>query len=272
MESRMSKDENSINRNQDKDMVFNIEGQEHLVSSALVPIGGKLPFYQEMRTSRLLDFLQTLFKSEKDLRKRISRWLSSRTRPGFYLEIKPDLHLAYADQRDGYGTQHWWRLFFDENRKATIEQITQASALVIPGVSSTTSPDNAAPEWGGMMFRSPAEAKIAKALDKQGALFFANVRGRIGLQGSPISKASGELTGSIEVNFLVFYKRKTLSLEIVDGFRHEDSIWMRDDVRDRILLREGIPTARFTNRECDEQPDAVVAEFLNLFWGNHKLK
>lgn len=253
-------------------MVFEIEGQEHLVSSSLVPIGGKLPFYLEMRTSRLLDFLQTLFKPEKDLRKRISKWLSSRTRLGFYLEIKPDLHLAYADQRDGYGTQHWWRLFFDENRKATLEQITQASALVIPGASSAAYPNNAALEWGGIMFRSPAEAKIAQALDKQGALFFANIQGRIGRQGSPVSQASGELTGSIDVNFLVFYKRKTLSLEIVHEFRNEDSIPMRDDVRDRVLLREGIPTARFTDVECDEQPDEVVAEFLNLFWGNHKFK
>jgi hypothetical protein len=47
-------------------------------------------------------------------------------------------------------------------------------------------------------------------------------------------------------------------------------IW--DDVRDRLLLREGIPTARFTAQECDEHPDEVVAEFLNLFWGNNKLR
>lgn len=254
-------------------MVFEIEGQEHLVSSSLVPIGGKLPFYQEIRTSRLLDFLQTLFKPEKDLRKRISKWLSSRTRPGFYLEIKPDLHLAYADQRDGYGTQHWWRIFFDDHRKEGVERIIGDSALAVPEESGTrTTSENNPLEWGGLIFRSPIEAGIAKALDKKGVLFFANIQGRIGHQGSPVAKASGGLTGRLDVNFLVFYKRKTLILEVVHQFHDPDSNLIRDDVRDRLLLREGIAAARFTAQECEEHPDAVVAEFLNLFWGNNKLR
>ena len=52
----------------------------------------------------------------------------------------------------------------------------------------------------------------------------------------------------------------------VDGQQHkEGSQTIRDYVRDRLMLREGIPTARFTGQECLEKPDQVVQEFLNLF-------
>jgi len=95
-------------------MEFNDEGTKN--SGELVSVGGKLPLLRELRTSQLLDFFVALSANkEKNLRKRINQWLYPKTRPGFYMEIKPNLHLAYADQRDGHGTQHWWRLFFDEH-------------------------------------------------------------------------------------------------------------------------------------------------------------
>lgn len=243
-----------------------LDGREHQVSGdAIVPVGGKLPLQKELKTSPLLDFLQTLFaKPDKGLRKRLSKWLYSRTRPGFYIEVKSDLHLAYADQRDGHGTQHWWRLFFDENRKETIEQIACGSAIVPAGQPGPQS-HNAPIEWGGMYFRSKTEVRIAEALEKRGVLFFANVRGRIGRDGSPISEASGWLTGRLEVDFFVIRNRRLIVLE-VDGHHHnEGSQTVRDYTRDRVLLREGIPTARFTAKECYEHPDDVVTEFLNLF-------
>ena len=40
---------------------------------------------------------------------------------------------------------------------------------------------------------------------------------------------------------------------------------MRDYSRDRLLLREGIATARFTASECYENTKAVIKEFLELF-------
>ncbi|MFM7881953.1 MAG: hypothetical protein ACKO8H_08955 [Microcystis panniformis] len=103
-------------------MEFNDERTEN--SGELVSIGGKLPLLRELRTSQLLDFFVALSANkEKNLRKRINQWLYPKTRPGFYRSIKPNLHLAYADQRDGHGTQlavslpnlHWWRLFFDQD-------------------------------------------------------------------------------------------------------------------------------------------------------------
>jgi hypothetical protein len=241
-------------------MEFDLEGIEHQApSGALVPIGGKLPFYKEIRTSGLLNFLITIYPDED--KKKINKWLYIRTKPGFYIEFKPNLHLAYAHQKDGHGTQHWWRLFFDEQWQGTIEQVIKGTALVVG--KHTSNGHSATSEWGGMNFRSPAEVKIAEALDKRGVMFFGNARGRIGSQGSPVS--ASELTGRLEVDFLVFHKGKCMSLE-VDGKHHEEGGQAhRDYIRDRVLLREGIPTARFTASECLQRTDETIEEFLNMF-------
>ena len=53
-------------------------GIEHRVSSsnAIVSLCGKLPFYQELRTSSLLNVLIIMSKQRgKESRKRINRWL-----------------------------------------------------------------------------------------------------------------------------------------------------------------------------------------------------
>jgi hypothetical protein len=116
-----------------------------------------------------------------------------------------------------------------------------------------------------MFFRSETEKRVAMELDKNGLLFFANAKGRIGTQGSPVSDSSGLLNGRLEVDFLVFHKGKCIILE-VDGLHHQYAKQSnRDHVRDRVLLREGISTARFTAKECYEQTKEVVIEFLNLF-------
>jgi hypothetical protein len=251
-------------------MEFNLEGIEHQApSGSLVPLGGKLPLTQELRTSQLLDFIVVMTPNkDKNLRQRINRSLFAKTRPGFYMEIKPNLHLAYADQRDGHGSQHWWRLFFDDQWKDTIEWVIKGTALVVGQSNQANGNGHNSPiEWGGMYFRSTAEVKIAEALDKRGVLFFANARGRVSSQGSPVSASSSWLTGRIEIDFLVFLEGQCISLE-VDGKHHEEDIQtQRDYIRDRVLLRERIPTARFAASECLQQPDAVIEEFLNLFSG-----
>jgi hypothetical protein len=256
-----------------------VPGIEHQVKgSSLVPVGGKLPYYLEVQTGKLLDLLVVISRennNDRNLRTKMRNYLVSKTRPGFYLEFNEHLHLAYANQRDGHGTQHWWRLFFDSYYKEQVEQFTRGSALAIPGQDTPHNDNDSGQEvkanvnpqyeWGGMYFRSKAEIKIAEELDNKGVLFFANARGRIGRQGSPISDASGWLTGRIEVDFLVFYRGKHMILE-VDGNHHQESLQIaRDYVRDRVLLREGIPTVRFAAKECFEQPENVVIEFLNMF-------
>ena len=78
-------------------MTITIEdGKEHHVSSSsLVSINGKLPYYQELRTSILLNVLITFSeKKGKNIRHKINQWLFSRTRPGFYLELNNHLLLV----------------------------------------------------------------------------------------------------------------------------------------------------------------------------------
>jgi hypothetical protein len=230
---------------------------------AVVPIGGKLPDYREVNTSQLVDFLLTLNRQPGETsRKKIRDWLYSRTRPGFYFEIEVNLHLAYADQRDGPNTLHRWRIFHDRSWGEKIDRCLQSSALAT--VNKTNGKADGF-EWGGMYFRSPVEVKIAEALDRRGVLFFANARGRVSDEGSPASRKSDRFTGRLEIDFLVFQKGRCLSLEI-DGKHHEESTQAhRDYIRDRVLLREGIPTARFTAQECLQSPDTVIEEFLHLF-------
>jgi len=262
----------------EQENVFGTNTKEHqLNSTALVPIGGLLPYYQELRTGKVLDFLITLFKepNKENLRDKLQNWLYARTRPGFYVEIiTADLHLAYADQRDGRNSQHWWRLFFTERWKTAIEANVNKTALTVSKNSkNTSSTDNnffcnndnqtGLIEWGGMCFRSKTEVKIAQALYNKQVLFFANTRGQVSCKNSPVSNSL--LPGRIEVDFLVFYQGKCMILE-VDGLHHQEaSQTVRDYARDRVLLREGIPTARFTANECSNRTEDVIVEFLQMF-------
>ena len=253
---------------------FSLDGVEHRVSSSLVPIGSKLPNFIEVPTSKLLDIFIDLYQkqdiSRSKLRTKLNQWLYRRTKPNFYVELHEYLHLAYIGQPNGAGSQHLWRLFFHDRIKQKIETITKSSALVVGGQqpaqnqSTNANADvNPPMEWGGMYFRSGVEIKIAEELDKRGVLFFANARGRISGNGSPISDMT--MTGRLEVDFLVFHKGKCISLE-VDGKHHQQQgNTERDYVRDRVLLRESIATARFTASDCHKDAESVVTEFLNLF-------
>ena len=140
--------------------------------------------------------------------------------------------------------------------------MTKSNALVV-----SQSPSNQANsgvraplEWGGMYFRSRVEMKVAQELDKRGITFFANVCGRYSLDGSPVSRDL--LNGRVELDFLVFHRGKCAILQ-VDGPQHKGQR-ERDYAGDRVLLREGIPTARFTDKECRERTGEVVTEFLGL--------
>ncbi|MBL1211540.1 DUF559 domain-containing protein [Geminocystis sp. GBBB08] len=94
-------------------------------------------------------------------------------------------------------------------------------------------------------------------------MFFANVRGMVNTASSPISK--NQTTGRLEIDFFVFDGGKCFSIE-VDGNHHQQIGQVnRDYARDRLLLREQIPTARFTADECYQQPEQVVSEIIALF-------
>jgi very-short-patch-repair endonuclease len=240
-----------------------IPGTERQVGDTpLVPIGGKLPYVLEVKTSQLIDVLSAFTPDKaKDFRKKAGAWLYSRTRPGFYLEMNAHLHLAYADQRDGHNTQHYWRLFFDEQVKEKIERASRGSVLVVgaePKKNQANSGVRAEHSWFGMYFRSRVEMKMAQELQKRDVTFFANARGCYSLEDSPVS--AQYFNGRVEVDFLIFHKGKCIILQI-DGPQHNGDR-SRDYAGDRLMLREGILTVRFTANECQEKPGELVSEVL----------
>jgi len=240
---------------------------------ALVAAGGNLPHQFQVSTSKLLDVFVALSprgqsltgRQRADFRQVINQRLYNKTRPGFYVEVGELFHIAYVGQPNGAMTQHQWRIFCGDEVKSKIEMLIAGSALVVadPQFTGTGANGNHSLEWGGLYLRSEAEMRIAQALNETEVLFFANARGRIGLQDTIVSNE--QLTGRVETDFLVFYQGKCLILE-VDGQHHlEDGQVIRDYARDRVLLRAGLPTVRFTGRDCMEKPHDVVAEFMSIF-------
>jgi very-short-patch-repair endonuclease len=114
-----------------------------------------------------------------------------------------------------------------------------------------------------MYFRSESEIALAEKLSHCGLTFFANVRGLINTQPSVISHQ--QATGRLEIDFFVFHKGKCISVEVDGNHHREVGQTIRDYTRDRLLLREQIPTARFTAEECYKQPALVVKEIVALF-------
>ena len=253
----------------------NLSGVEREHASAtLVPIGGKLPHYLELRTLLVFDCLQVVVPKAagKQNRKRLGASLASRARIGMYLELNEKLHLAYADQRDGRGSQHWWRLFFDDSMRAIVEQAANSTALAVGTNQPQEEVRNSrqgAPSmcWNGMYFRSKAEIAIAKGLQEAGVLFFANSQGSVSLKNMPIATANHGLVERLETDFLVFRGGQCICLE-VDGRQHQQSDHaFRDYAKERVLLKERIPTVRFSAQDCLSRPGEVVTEFLSLFPG-----
>lgn len=238
----------------------------------LVPLGGKLPHFMELRTSALLDCLQALVPkaSGKAKRKQLNASLASRARLGMYLEISAGLHLAYADQRDGRGSQHYWRLFYSDGLRPEIEAATNRRSRIpgtgehqeIPAHATQGAPAMA---WSGMYFRSRPELKIAKALQRRGVLFFANSQGMGSLVELPVTRETHGLVERLEVDFLVFQHGRCMALE-VDGKHHQQTeVAHRDMAKERVLLKGGIPTVRFPAQHCMTRTEDVVSEFLSLF-------
>uniref|UniRef100_B8HXD2 DUF559 domain-containing protein n=1 Tax=Cyanothece sp. (strain PCC 7425 / ATCC 29141) TaxID=395961 RepID=B8HXD2_CYAP4 len=109
-------------------------------------------------------------------------------------------------------------------------------------------------EWQSFTLRSPAELKIAEALDSRRILFYVNARCRL--------PGRNGLNETRESDFLVFYSGRVKILE-VDGQTYHNT--PEDNRRDRTFARHGLQTIRFTATECVESPDEVITEFLELF-------
>lgn len=187
-----------------------------------------------------------------------------------YLELNDRLHLAYADQRNGRGSQHWWRLFFDDLLREAVERAANSTAIAVGTKQrreDARHTNQGAPSicWSGMYFRSKAELRIAQALQQEGVLFFANSQGTASLKGLPVTMDAHGMVEQIEADFLVFLYGQCICLE-VDGRQHQQTQnAYRDFAEERVLLKEQISTVRFPAQDCLTRPDEVIAEFLNLF-------
>lgn len=223
-----------------------------------------LPFFLDLLTPKVLDILVHHYsglrkpeQTKEQFRKTLRERLANRAKPDEKLQLSEDLELHYLGQPGGHNTYHQWRVLYSERIKGIIDKIVDGTAIVNSPRAANSN------EWGGTVFRSGAEKRIAEALYRSDTLFFVNCMGRVSEKGSPVS--AGQSNGRLEVDFLVFIKGKAMILE-VDGPHHKEvPQTSRDYVRDRLMLREGIPTARFTHTECLEKPEQVVQEFLIMF-------
>jgi Protein of unknown function (DUF2726) len=239
------------------------------IQSASLITQSQLPHSKELTTGKLLDFLQAVYGNRQlSFRKTLNQRLFSRTRPNFQVAIKSTLHLAYLDQRDGHGTQHWWRISYNDDWVELMADSVKSTAISRSNLKYKDPIGdgcNAAFEWGGMFFRSRVEVTVAEALDRRKVTFFGNPRGRFANYDISVSDRSNVNNGRFETDFLVFHAGKCMALE-VDGKHHLTEFQTeRDYVKDRLLLKAGIITVRFTAKECIDRPDEVISEFLQLF-------
>lgn len=163
--------------------------------------------------------------------------------------------LRYIGQPGGVNTEYLWEIkidsLFAEKVNTLYEQIINGQ----PALAQTQQSSEYAYSLKGLNYRSPAEVKIAAALEKRGVLFFANARCRIATR--------HKQTETKEADFLVFCQGRARILEVDGKEFHQDQ--EKDYKRDRMFDRQGLVTTRFSARECLDNPDEVVEEFLELF-------
>lgn len=176
--------------------VFNPQGKEHSNSgSSIVSVAPQLPFYVEVRTDSLITYLSEVYKfTDRNL---IQKWLEARHQTGFSFEITEHLHIAFADQRDGKGSQYWWCIYYDNLEKKRIFNIIKIQENSVKNKLQ----NKAIKEkflWNALTFRSESEIRIARALSSLNVMFFANVNGFLGLNGLPVSNDDNRQREKIE--------------------------------------------------------------------------
>lgn len=115
---------------------------------------------------------------------------------------------------------------------------------------------NALQKWNGFYFRSQPEIKIAQAFDLAGVLFYPNCKARLSTSLGREGK---------ETDFLVFYQGKWGILEVDGEPWHPPSRAVHDHERDRLFKVHGIRVVEhYDASRCFQQPDQVVAEFLEI--------
>ncbi|MFW6357606.1 MAG: pentapeptide repeat-containing protein, partial [Chroococcales cyanobacterium] len=112
--------------------------------------------------------------------------------------------------------------------------------------------------WNNLRFRSPYEVKIAEALERAGVLYFPNSAARL---------TTVEGRKNQEPDFLVCCdtpKGFRWGILEVDGPSHTIKRRAEEQERERDFEHCGVRVYRFDWKRCDEQPDNVVREFIEL--------
>jgi hypothetical protein len=223
-------------------------------------------------TSKLLDFLIPLFQvlqpNKHFNRRKVNNYIYRKWRdPALTTNIE-GIRVTYQGQPGGKNSEHHWRVDVSKaspELREVFEQLQRNSRLPIAVPPTPTGDRTATPEayrtargaieWNGLWLQSPAQVKIAEALDRRQLVFFANVPGRVPTRDGP--------SRAIDVEFSIVYRGQLGILE-VDGPTYSAGS-PPDYHRARLFLRQGIVYTRFTERECLDDPEAVVEEFLDLF-------
>ncbi len=109
-------------------------------------------------------------------------------------------------------------------------------------------------DWNGLNFHSPAQVKIAEALDRTGILFIPNSQMRL---------TTPEGRQNQQANFLIFHQGKLGILEVGNETSSQDNL--ADEIRTISLIASGIYICKqYSFTQCHEQPDEVVQEFLDI--------
>ena len=112
--------------------------------------------------------------------------------------------------------------------------------------------------WNNLRFRSNAEVKIAEALDRAGVLYFPNSMARLNTPEGRKNK---------EPDFLICCETSKgfrWGILETDGPHHTPQRRVEEQERERIFEHSGVRVYRFDSKKCENQPDKIVREFLEL--------
>tara|TARA_B100000315_G_scaffold163764_1_gene152360 strand:- start:1880 stop:2590 length:711 start_codon:yes stop_codon:yes gene_type:complete len=122
-------------------------------------------------------------------------------------------------------TVHVQHVSIDPNWRQELLQIARGV-----GVHNQAAQGRALRIWNNLYFRSQSEIRIAEGLDRAGALFFPNCRGRLGA-------AARE---NREADFPVCHQGKWGILEVDGEPFHPPSRTVQDHARDRLFREHGV--------------------------------
>ncbi|NJL99426.1 MAG: DUF559 domain-containing protein [Synechococcaceae cyanobacterium SM2_3_2] len=168
--------------------------------------------------------------------------------------------ICYGGQPGGRGSEHQWQIISDQPQAAAhLDAILSAIRTRSQLPVLATPPRRATGQTQPGSYRSEAEATLGDVLEARGILFYANSRCRI--------RNRAGITLTQEPDFLVIVGGKARILEVDGREYHQDA--GKDHQRDRLFDRYGLRCSRFSAKECLQDPEAVVDEFMDLFGGGH---